>query len=170
MTTSDGKGGEVKMFPIQRSYNRGVPAYPMLIPWSVAELAYSVYASQNGTGQSLVRLGERGGFGPEEMDELLPGWRERCDTINTLSTTIAELRAQVEGLMDRVKCEAAEVDKGRDVGSVLNQWIPAIEQEFGGTQGTDAQPHTARLLMVMRQWHASRPATDAARLAAKGEK
>lgn len=83
---------------------------------------------------------------------------------------IAELRAQVEGLMERVKCEAAEVDKGRDVGSVLNHWIPAIEQEFGGTQGTDAQPHTARLLMAMRQWNASRPATDAARLAAKGEK
>jgi hypothetical protein len=65
-----------RMFPIQAQ--RGAAPHPMQVPWHVAELAYSVYAGQNGTGQSLERLAQRGGFGPEEMDELLPDWRERC--------------------------------------------------------------------------------------------
>lgn len=66
-----------KTFPIQ--LQRGARAHPTSIPWEVADLAFSVYAAQYGTGQSLERLAERGGFSPSEMDEFLPDWRKRCE-------------------------------------------------------------------------------------------
>ena len=46
------------------------------IPWNVAEQAYLGYVKKYGTGQSLLRLAQRGGFGVEEMDEFHPQWRE----------------------------------------------------------------------------------------------
>lgn len=75
-------------FPIQSE--RGAAPHPTQIPWSLAELAYSVYSAENGKGQSLERLAERGGFYPAEMDSLLPDWRERCDEITTLRARLAE--------------------------------------------------------------------------------
>lgn len=66
---------EQKTFPIQSK--RGAAPHPTRISWETAELAYSVYASEYGRGQSLERLAERGGFGPGEMDMFLPDWRTR---------------------------------------------------------------------------------------------
>ncbi len=51
------------------------------IPFSLAEIAYKEYVKRYGRGQTLERLGERGGFYPEEMDELCPGWREQLKKI-----------------------------------------------------------------------------------------
>ena len=42
-----------------------------MIPWSLAEQAYKVYAARYGRGQSLERLAERGGFGLAELGDLL---------------------------------------------------------------------------------------------------
>lgn len=53
---------DARMAPVQR----GFP-----IPWSVAEAAYEVYAHINGSGQSLERLCERGGFGVGELTAYL---------------------------------------------------------------------------------------------------
>lgn len=69
----------MKLFPIQSE--RKAKPHHLNIPWSVAELAYSVYSARYGREQSLERLAERGGFYPSEMDELLPDWRNRCDLI-----------------------------------------------------------------------------------------
>lgn len=74
-----------KMFPLQRAsrlYPRA--AAPLSIPWSVAEMAYGVYAARYGTDQSLQRLAERGGFGVEEMDEFYPPWRDEVSELTTL--------------------------------------------------------------------------------------
>lgn len=79
-----------RTFPVMPEA-RSAP-HPMQIPWSVAELAYSVYAARYGRGQSLERIAERGGFAPSEMDRLLPGWRTRCDEIERLRAEIAEAR------------------------------------------------------------------------------
>ncbi len=95
---------ETKMFPIQRAYSsKPAKPYPLLIPWSVAELAYSVYASRYGTGQSLARLAERGGFCPFEMDDFNPGWREQCSEIAQLRADNAELAREVEAWRDCAK-------------------------------------------------------------------
>lgn len=73
---------ETRQFPIQSQ--RGAKPHPLSIPWHVAELAYSVYSALYGRGQSLERLAQRGGFGPCEMDNFLPDWRERCDAFKEM--------------------------------------------------------------------------------------
>ena len=57
----------------------------------LAEKAHSQYVYRFGNDQSLERLGERGGFGIEEMDEFVPGWRDE------LNENI-QLKKQVEAL------------------------------------------------------------------------
>lgn len=52
------------------------------IPWSVHCLAWESYAKKYGKGQSAERIAERHGFGVEEMDALLPGWRYMADAID----------------------------------------------------------------------------------------
>lgn len=61
------------------------------IPMWLAEKAHSQYVYRFGNDQSLERLGERGGFGIEEMDEFVPGWRDE------LNENI-QLKKQVEAL------------------------------------------------------------------------
>ena len=41
------------------------------IPWWLARVAYTRYVSLYGQGQSLERLAERGGFGRQELLDLL---------------------------------------------------------------------------------------------------
>jgi hypothetical protein len=74
-----------KTFPIQE-YGR--------VPWEVAEQAYIGYAKQCGTSQSLERLGERGGFGVEEMDEFYPEWRSTARLIKELTESVANWSKQ----------------------------------------------------------------------------
>lgn len=64
---------EERRFPLLQEY-RGHQLSS--IPWALAEKAYQCYAARYGTRQSLERLAERGGFGPSELDDLYPAWRE----------------------------------------------------------------------------------------------
>lgn len=57
-------------FPIQAE-NGGSPC---TIPWWLAEHAYAGYVKLYGKGQSLERIAERGGFGRNELIDLL-NWR-----------------------------------------------------------------------------------------------
>jgi hypothetical protein len=97
-----------KLFPIQRDYDRRNPPkpHPTKIPWSIAELAYSVYSHRYGRDQSLERLAQRGGFGAGEMDMFLPDWRERCSEIASLTA----------------RCEAAEKERDRLKGLCAEQY------------------------------------------------
>jgi len=57
----------IRAFPIQIH-----PAQtPDSVPWPVAEEAYTEYAAQYGSLQTLERLAERGGFGASEIATLL---------------------------------------------------------------------------------------------------
>lgn len=63
---------------------KGEPA-GRTVSWAQAERAYEGYAKRypaSASGQDLERIAERGGFGPSEMDDYAPGWREAeplCD-------------------------------------------------------------------------------------------
>lgn len=88
-----------KLFPIQRRPLRHSdrPPHPVCIPWSVAELAYSVY----GHSQTLERIAERGGFGAGEMDTFLPDWIERCNEITQLKAEVERLTACLDLMTER---------------------------------------------------------------------
>lgn len=90
-----------RLFPIQREC--GAKAHPLLIPWSVAEKAYSVYSAQYGTDQSLERLAERGGFYPAEMDELFPAWRQETDITTRYTALCAALDRLEQAMRQTVK-------------------------------------------------------------------
>ncbi len=66
---------EERMFPIQGEHfnDERVNRPAGQVPWGVAELAYKVYVKECGSGQSLERLAERGGFGWTELVNLLQG-------------------------------------------------------------------------------------------------
>lgn len=66
---------DTRPFPIQKVLRcqsaNGVRGEASTIPWWLAEVAYREYARRYGTRQSLKRLAERGGFGREELLDLL---------------------------------------------------------------------------------------------------
>jgi hypothetical protein len=72
---------ERKMAPVQ--------GYAAGIPWSLHMEAYSVYAKKYGKQEALITGWCRGGFGTSELDEFIPGWRERI-------TELDEVRRQLE--------------------------------------------------------------------------
>lgn len=85
-----------RTFPIMS--RPGAAAHPTRIPWSIADLAYSVYLSRYGTHQTLERIAERGGFDPTEMDNLLPDWRHRCGAVGQAKAEVERLKAIEETL------------------------------------------------------------------------
>lgn len=80
-------------FPLQVTRdNTKVKPGPLSVPWPVAEKAWAAYAQQYGTGQSVERLAERGGFDWCEMDMFHPGWREEVDPFRRLEAERDEWR------------------------------------------------------------------------------
>jgi hypothetical protein len=83
--------GTPKVAPVQ--------GYAPGIPWSLQLEAYSAYEKKWGSQAALIdldRRGCRGGFGTKELDDLVPGWRDRV-------SEIAALRGRVAVLEDAVR-------------------------------------------------------------------
>lgn len=55
-----------------------VQGYSGGIPWSLHLEAYAVYCKRCGPQQALIEGWCRGGFHANELDEFIPGWRERA--------------------------------------------------------------------------------------------
>lgn len=112
-------------FPLQVTRDVKVKPGPLSAPWPVAEKAWAAYAQQYGTGQSVERLAERGGFDWCEMDMFHPGWREEVDPFRRLEAERDEWRqrwqdednaarhAREANQAERQRADDAE--KGRDV-------------------------------------------------------
>lgn len=64
-----------KKFPIQPDYDKKFRE----IDWDIAKVAYKEYKAQYGNSQSLERMAERGGFGVEELVNLLYNWIVRMN-------------------------------------------------------------------------------------------
>lgn len=58
-------------FPIQAEGSGRDRVEATTIPWWLAAVAYEVYEKKYGNRQSLERLAERGGFGRQELLDLL---------------------------------------------------------------------------------------------------
>lgn len=86
--------GTAKIAPVQ-GFKAG-------IPWSLHLEAYDAYCAKWSTQAALIdldRRGCRGGFGTEELDGFIPGWRERVGEIAALRQRVAELE-QLERLIN----------------------------------------------------------------------
>lgn len=145
---------EQKTFPIQS--HRGAKPHPLKIPWDLAELAYSVYSAQYGRGQSLERLAERGGFGPGEMDEFVPDWRERCSEREMLVARVRDLEA-AQYVPGEWKCDACDFVVSKNVMHMANGVIAPQMADC-----VEACPNDGTLLRRVRWDEACREARDEA--------
>lgn len=78
-------------FPLQVDRNYDRPG-PIAIPWSVAEMAWGMYAQKYGTQQSVERMAQRGGFAWSEMDDLYPEWRTETMELLKLRAELADIK------------------------------------------------------------------------------
>lgn len=107
---------ERKMAPVQ--------GWPAGIPWSLHLEAYAAYCKKRSPQPALIDLEGRncrGGFGTNELDEFIPGWRER-------SSEIAQLRSELD--------HTAAVSAAKDARiKVLEDALRAICSEQDARQG-----------------------------------
>lgn len=103
-------------FPVIPERRRDIPSrpHPLRIPWSVAELAYSVYSGRYGSGQSLERLAERGGFHASEMDEYVPDWRERASDLTSIRLALGPHHNPTLSLAENVGRVVGEITDWRE--------------------------------------------------------
>ena len=68
----------------------------MYIPWDIHLEAYEAYCKKWSKQTALIDLkgrGCRGGFGTEELDGFVPGWRDRVSAIGKMQVRLAALEA-----------------------------------------------------------------------------
>lgn len=100
-----------------------VQGWPQGIPWSLHLEAYAVYCQKWGAQEALIDLEGRncrGGFAVNELDQFIPGWRERVSEIYKLREAIAkkdateqELRQALQACVDALKSAKSAI-KGRE--------------------------------------------------------
>lgn len=103
-----------------------VQGWPQGIPWSLHLEAYAVYCQRWGAQEALIDLEGRncrGGFSVGELDEWIPGWREKVSEIYKLREAIAKKDAALlacvgalhydalQGLRDAASQQAQEALK-----------------------------------------------------------
>lgn len=115
--------------------SRGVPAERMApvqgytpgIPWSMHLEAYDVYCKRYGKQPALIDLEGRncrGGFGTNELDMFIPGWRERLSEFNAMKARIAELEAMIAAAPAAAGAQGEAIAWTRDAetwGNALNE-------------------------------------------------
>jgi hypothetical protein len=99
-------GSEDRMAPVQ-GFSAG-------IPWKLHLRAWDAYRARGCYGQSAEDIARRGGFGTEELDMFVPGWRE--DVLMMDREGMERLKADNERLMaDRAWLQQVAVhDAGHD--------------------------------------------------------
>ncbi|MEJ1933875.1 hypothetical protein WDZ92_27065 [Nostoc sp. NIES-2111] len=76
-----------------------VQGYPGGIPWAIHLEAYEVYCKRWGAQPALIDLEGRncrGGFSTGELDDFIPGWRDRVAEFGLMKTEVAKLRTRVD--------------------------------------------------------------------------
>lgn len=107
-----------------KTWRAPVQRYPDTIPWPIHLEAYAAYVKRWSKQTALIDLKGRscrGGFGIEELDLLVPGWRDRVSYIGRLEAQIAELQADIDRLRS---------DRGYVIG-FNDGWDAALNPEAG---------------------------------------
>ena len=81
-----------------KTWRAPVQGYPQGIPWPVHLEAYDAYAARWSRQPALLDLKGRncrGGFHVDELDMLIPGWRDRVTYVAKLESRISQLEAQL---------------------------------------------------------------------------
>lgn len=88
-----------------------VQGYPGGIPWAIHLEAYEVYCKRWGAQPALIDLEGRncrGGFSTGELDDFIPGWRDRVAEFGLLKAEVSKLRTTADDY-------AVEINRLRNV-------------------------------------------------------
>lgn len=72
------------------------------IPWDMHLRAYDAYCKKWSPQKALIEGGCRGGFGTNELDMFIPGWREELSERTALLARVAELEAENAKLKEEI--------------------------------------------------------------------
>ena len=111
---------ERKMAPVQ--------GWPQGIPWSLHLEAYAAYSKKWAPQPALIDLEGRncrGGFSTGELDEFIPGWREKVSEITALREQLARAAAVSADKDARIKVLEEAL---ADLLSLYDQRIPLRER------------------------------------------
>lgn len=93
-----------------RNWIAPVQGFGAGIPWPIHLEAYDVYCKKWSRQTALINLkdrGCRGGFGVGELDEFVPGWRDRVSEMAKLKRERDVLRHSLRCLEDACEAVAA---------------------------------------------------------------
>jgi len=79
-----------------------VQGYVQGIPWDMHLEAYNAYCKKWGAQPALIDLEGRncrGGFGVRELDDFIPGWREKLSLVGKLTTERDALQERLDALV-----------------------------------------------------------------------
>jgi hypothetical protein len=79
-----------------------VQGYSAGIPWSMHLRAYDAYCKEHGKQQALIEGHCRGGFGVNELDMFIPGWREELSELHRLRTRLAAAERELKEIKEDV--------------------------------------------------------------------
>lgn len=117
--------GNPKIAPVQ--------GYVQGIPWSLHLEAYNAYSKRWAPQPALIDLegrGCRGGFSVGELDDFIPGWRDKVSEIAKLKAEIAELRAALAA-SPPVPAAVAGLTDALDVMALHTNWELSTESDDG---------------------------------------
>lgn len=119
-----------------------VQGYSAGIPWSMHLRAYDAYCKKYSSQPALIDLeGQncRGGFGTEELDEFIPGWRDELSrTVQLLKRAEAAEARAVDKRFDSIIQEAERIGITGEVRRGLDEIIrlaapDALTKQEGGS-------------------------------------
>lgn len=115
-----------------------VQGYTPGVPWSLHLEAYDAYCKKYGAQPALIDLegrGCRGGFGTRELDEFIPGWRDKVSEIATLKAERDRYFAE------RNACAAwriEEMDRRDELLKALEETVSALWLQLEPKHGPQA--------------------------------
>lgn len=110
-----------------------VQGYTPGIPWSMHLEAYDVYRKKYGAQQELIEGWCRGGFGTRELDDFIPGWRERLSELTSLKTERDALKVAAQAGLEAIEshliygCHEQSHTDGLDVA--ITQLQAALKEQ-----------------------------------------
>lgn len=116
-----------------------VQGYPGGIPWAIHLEAYEVYCRRWGAQPALIDLEGRncrGGFSTGELDDFIPGWRDRVAEFGKLKTEVQQLRSERDRLA--AECEALRAAVLPALQTGLETALELLAQK-GEAYGGDSQ-------------------------------
>lgn len=118
-----------------------VQGYAAGIPWSLHLEAYDVYCAKWGKQEAMIDPAKncRGGFGVRELDQWIPGWRERASELDALKADRDRLLAENARLREGLRPFAVMADH-------FDNWLVAGGPPTGTVDAADLR--NARTLIA----------------------